>query len=185
MPCLPFSPAGSAAFDTRSPIRLRFGAHVRHAAPLVVLTVGPSPKGVGVARRAVGDLLSGWGASADVCDWAALVVSELVTNVVIHTSSRRIVVAVIESASGELLVAVANRSPARTWWRRHGHVDTDVAESGRGLAIVRAMSARMGSVHRCGHTIVWARQSADRTPENQGCVGPRGPNSPASAAGSN
>ncbi|WP_079026389.1 ATP-binding protein [Embleya scabrispora] len=169
MLCLPFLPAGSAPSDTAPRIRRpSLGLHVRHASPLVLLTIGSEPEGVAVARRVVGNVLTAWGASVEVCDWATLVVSELVTNAITHTACRRIVVLVIESASKELVVAVVNRSPDRSWRREPSRPASDSAESGRGLVIVRALSTRMGAARRCGHTIVWARRSPARVSGTRG-----------------
>lgn len=43
------------------------------------------------ARRLTRARLSGWAVCEDTCDTAALVVSELVTNAIVHTASRHIV----------------------------------------------------------------------------------------------
>jgi len=89
-----------------------------------------------------------------------LVVSELVTNAVVHTRCRRVLVAIALTPMDEVIVAVANRTLTRDRWSELRAPRAELAESGRGLDIVRCTSNRVGMTRRCGCTVVWARLSA-------------------------
>jgi hypothetical protein len=93
------------------------------------------------ARRGVAHHLDSWSVPVPVRDDAVLLVSELVTNVVLHTDSSRLLCAVALSADGRLLIEVhddhhaslgAPGAPAAS------------AENGRGLLIVRALAETWG-----------------------------------------
>ncbi|GGY37777.1 hypothetical protein GCM10010363_18150 [Streptomyces omiyaensis] len=107
------------------------------------------------ARRLAEERLILWGRGPEIRDTAALVVSELVTNAVLHTASSRIV---CELRDGESLrIAVRDEGgPAGPRIR-----DCGADERGRGLLIVDALCASWGA-ERTGHgtaQIVWAELS--------------------------
>jgi anti-sigma regulatory factor (Ser/Thr protein kinase) len=97
---------------------------------------------VGDARGALRSLLRGAGSSADECNAAAMVMSELMTNAVVHSDNRRDeqVEVVIEFSERQIHIEVLDHNP-------HTPVQRDIdldAPSGRGLTIVDALSSAWG-----------------------------------------
>ena len=109
----------------------RIRAHIRLA---------PVPTSARQARRFVSDTLAQWGDERFV-DAASLLVSELVTNAVVHACSAVDVVVGHEGIHASLRVEV--RDSSRRGPRLGSFFDLD-AVSGRGLALVEAMSDRWG-----------------------------------------
>ncbi|MFC9592944.1 ATP-binding protein [Streptomyces sp. NPDC056944] len=105
------------------------------------------------ARRLAEERLILWGCGPDIRDTVALVVSELVTNAVVHTASDRVV---CEIREGEETLRIAVRDeggPAGPRIR-----DCGEEERGRGLLIVDALCTAWGA-DRTGHgtaQVVWA-----------------------------
>ncbi|MEV6672887.1 DUF6415 family natural product biosynthesis protein [Streptomyces sp. NPDC051162] len=95
---------------------------------------GWSPEAPGIARRLLRTALCTWGVPDGVAEAAETVVSELVTNVVMHTRSRTVYVRAVVEA-GEVTVSVTDSGPYRA-----GEDET----VGRGLAHVEALSDRWG-----------------------------------------
>ncbi|WP_373558822.1 ATP-binding protein [Streptomyces sp. WZ.A104] len=116
-----------------------------------------------------------WGEPADRVEAAALIVTELVTNAVQHTSTRRIRCRLLRSPGGVRL-CVWNRgraripSPAcpddsvellRASARETGGLGADdaidcLSEDGRGLLLVDALAARWGTRAALAGRLVWA-----------------------------
>lgn len=115
-----------------------------------------------------------WGEPAERIEAAALIVTELVTNAVQHTSTRRIRCRLLRSADG-VRVCVWNRGRARIPAPAtpgdsagrpvaeapagSGHVDDvldRLAEDGRGLLLVDALAARWGTRAALAGRLVWA-----------------------------
>ncbi|MFE9923737.1 ATP-binding protein [Streptomyces sp. NPDC005774] len=96
---------------------------------------------VGRARHLVTEQLGVWGVVPDTCDTAALVVSELLTNAVLHTSSRR-VACTLGATPDLVLIQVTDdgSGPSVPRTRRADARD----EVGRGLLLVKAVSERWG-----------------------------------------
>ena len=114
------------------------------------LNVGPEATDVAVARRFVGDQCRDWGCS-DVVEDAQLVVSELVTNALIHGQSRCELRAGLSDAALRLQVVDSGA----------GMPDPQIAgegdEHGRGLLLVSALCAAWGvEALPGGGKIVWA-----------------------------
>ncbi|MFD3662168.1 ATP-binding protein [Streptomyces sp. NPDC058659] len=105
------------------------------------------------ARRLAEERLILWGCGPGIRDTVALVVSELVTNAVVHTASGRVV---CELREGEDTLRIAVRDeggPAGPRIR-----DCGEEERGRGLLIVDALCTAWGA-DRTGHgtaQVVWA-----------------------------
>ncbi|MCX4984593.1 ATP-binding protein [Streptomyces sp. NBC_00572] len=105
------------------------------------------------ARRLAEERLILWGCGPDIRDTVALVVSELVTNAVVHTASDRFI---CEIREGEDILRIAVRDeggPADPRIR-----DCGEDERGRGLLIVDALCTAWGA-DRTGHgtaQVVWA-----------------------------
>ncbi|MER5707141.1 MULTISPECIES: ATP-binding protein [Streptomyces] len=105
------------------------------------------------ARRLAEERLILWGCGPDIRDTVALVVSELVTNAVVHTASGRVVCELREDED-TLRIAVRDEGGAAGPRMR----DCGEEERGRGLLIVDALCTAWGA-DRTGHgtaQIVWA-----------------------------
>ncbi|PAZ10280.1 PAS sensor protein [Streptomyces sp. SA15] len=119
-------------------------------------TVWRVPEAVRHARRFTRRTLRTWGIPDDAMDAALLVVSELVTNALVHTDGRvRLDLTLI---SHRLHVAVADASP------RTPVKSTSIgweATGGRGILLVEAMSAAWGSLPVSGGKQVWSEISLE------------------------
>jgi anti-sigma regulatory factor (Ser/Thr protein kinase) len=104
------------------------------------------------ARKAARSYLQEWHVPADVVDDALLVVSELVTNAVRHAGDESSTIELELDRSGDhLRVALADGSKASPSPRSASHV----AEDGRGMALLAALSDRWGIEPRNGGKRVW------------------------------
>ncbi|MFE4592256.1 ATP-binding protein [Streptomyces laurentii] len=111
------------------------------------------PTAPGRARREVALVLRTWKLEALV-DTARLLVSELVTNAVTHTGSRRIGVAVVRTTGTSVRVMVLDTDRSRRKVpppARPGFEET----SGRGLLLVDALADRWGVEHVATGKRVW------------------------------
>jgi anti-sigma regulatory factor (Ser/Thr protein kinase) len=111
------------------------------------------PSSVSAARRFCAHTLERWGASNDVVDSVCLVVSELVTNAVLHAgTSCELTVSGPTSMAGDVIrIEVTDGDPAAPMSKRY---DVDAA-SGRGLQLVEALSERYGTRRESGGKAVW------------------------------
>ncbi|MET8808730.1 SpoIIE family protein phosphatase [Streptomyces sp. NPDC004546] len=114
-------------------------------------TVWRVPEAVRHARRFTRRTLRGWGVSPDTLDAALLVVSELVTNALVHTNGQvRLDMSLINH---RLRLAVADASP------RSPVKPTSIgweATGGRGILLVEAVSVAWGTLPVSGGKQVWA-----------------------------
>nr|WP_276610999.1 SpoIIE family protein phosphatase [Kineococcus siccus] len=116
-----------------------------------VLPLPSDVRAVAQARSFLRTVLGTWGAP-HLADAGELVLSELVTNALLHTGGEATVVLRFERSEGRLNLGVRDGS---TRHPRGRHADDD-ALGGRGLAIVEALAAEWGvSVGGEGKT-VWA-----------------------------
>ncbi|MBB5810335.1 hypothetical protein HNR72_001363 [Streptomyces collinus] len=107
----------------------------------------------------------------DTCDSAALVVSELVTNAIVHTASTHIV---CELHDGDDLVRIAVRDEGCAPGQPHAASRTRPEEEhGRGLLLVDALCRSWGAQENGPGLLVWAElpRTADTSHEPDG---PRG-----------
>ncbi|MDL5205554.1 SpoIIE family protein phosphatase [Streptomyces sp. ALI-76-A] len=114
-------------------------------------TVWRVPQAVGHARRFTRRTLRAWGVPGDTVDAVLLVVSELVTNALVHTDGR--VRLDLTRINHRLRVAVADSSP------RTPVKPTSIgweATGGRGILLVEAMSSAWGTVPVSGGKQVWS-----------------------------
>ncbi|MEU6372347.1 SpoIIE family protein phosphatase [Streptomyces sp. NPDC046909] len=114
-------------------------------------TVWRVPQAVGHARRFTRRTLRTWGVSADAADTVLLIVSELVTNALVHTDGR--VRLDLTLVNHRLRVAVADASP------RTPAKATNIgweATGGRGILLVEAMSDAWGTLPVSGGKQVWS-----------------------------
>ncbi|ROV69980.1 ATP-binding protein [Streptomyces globisporus] len=133
------------------------------------------PGGVPEARHRVQEAMRAWGEPAERIEAAALIVTELVTNAVQHTSTRRIRCRLLRSTDG-VRICVWNRgraripapaSPADSAGLPVGEAPTAgdleaddaldrLSEDGRGLLLVDALAARWGTRAALAGRLVWA-----------------------------
>ncbi|MFJ9039696.1 SpoIIE family protein phosphatase [Streptomyces sp. NPDC102406] len=100
------------------------------------------PERIAAARQQIRELLHDW-ADADQVDSAVLLVSEMATNVLVHTDGDALLVAeVARSAEGarRLRVEVSDGSDDLPHKRRPG----ELASSGRGLVLMELLAQRWG-----------------------------------------
>ena len=106
------------------------------------------------ARRLTRARLTGWSVCADTCDTAALVVSELVTNAIVHTASSRIVCELHDG--GELVrIAVGDEGCAPDQPRANTRQQPE-DEHGRGLLLVDSLCHSWGAHENGTGLLVWA-----------------------------
>ena len=127
---------------------------------LVTLDLAPYPASVGEARRFTVETLARWGRD-DLAATAALLVSELVTNSILH--ARTAVQVMLERRADGVRVEVSDGSPVRPTLRHHA----PDATTGRGLALVARLAASWGvEVSDTGKS-VWvdlAEEVAEQSP---------------------
>lgn len=132
----------------RAPLRRRRRIAIKAETRLV-----PEPTSAGEARRFVTKMLADWGV-VDTVDLVTLLVSELVTNSVLHAHS--IMGLAVELREQTVRVELADRSPAMPVLLELG----DGTLTGRGLALVDTCAVRWGvEPHRAGKT-VWFEVAA-------------------------
>ncbi|MGV9499086.1 MULTISPECIES: ATP-binding protein [unclassified Streptomyces] len=106
------------------------------------------------ARHLTRARLTGWSVCEDTCDSAALVVSELVTNAIVHTASTHIV---CELHDGDDLVRIAVRDEGCAPGQPHAASRTRPEEEhGRGLLLVDALCHAWGAHEHGPGLLVWA-----------------------------
>ncbi len=127
-------------------------------------TFEPRERSVGEARWFVRDTLERWGIG-DLKDPAALAVSELVTNAVIHAGTPAKVALTVHD--GSLRLEVQDFHPDRAL-PLHSTPATDDAETGRGLLITSALAPAWGVEYTRTAKSVWLSFTLTSPP-----VGPR------------
>jgi hypothetical protein len=90
---------------------------------------------------------------ADTCDSAALVVSELVTNAIVHTASSRVV---CELHDHDDMVRIAVRDEGCAPGEPHPSPQRPDEEHGRGLLLVDALCRAWGAQEHGPGLLVWA-----------------------------
>jgi anti-sigma regulatory factor (Ser/Thr protein kinase) len=117
----------------------------------------PVPEAVLAVRRFITGVLGLWQEDAMVAD-AELVASELATNAVLHADSPFRVS--VDRAVGVVCIAIQDAVDARAEQQPLSHDEM----SGRGMAIVNALSRRWGCDELPAGKVVWAELSAERGP---------------------
>ncbi|MDQ0580327.1 hypothetical protein QF030_002505 [Streptomyces rishiriensis] len=105
------------------------------------------------ARRLTRARLTGWSVCEDTCDTAALVISELVTNAIVHTASDTVV---CELHDGDDLVRIAVRDQGCAPGEPHPSPQRPEEEHGRGLLLVEALCHAWGAQEHGPGLLVWA-----------------------------
>ncbi|MEU0219083.1 ATP-binding protein, partial [Streptomyces sp. NPDC006265] len=141
--------------------------HARAHATLPGSSLAP-----GVARALVRAALTEWtglglpGAeylTGRLADDATLVVSELVTNAVVHAGTDVEMECRLEGDTPDtaaLVVEVSDHHPSRAPRGSEPETPHDTPEYGRGLRLVGALSEAWGITYRTGRKTVWARLPA-------------------------
>jgi serine phosphatase RsbU (regulator of sigma subunit)/anti-sigma regulatory factor (Ser/Thr protein kinase) len=96
-----------------------------------------------------------------LADDAMVVVSELVTNAVVHAGTEVDVACRLEEASGALVVEVSDRHPSRAPRDAEAEAPYETPEYGRGLRLVATLAESWGITFGKGAKTVWARLSAE------------------------
>ncbi|WP_330304510.1 MULTISPECIES: SpoIIE family protein phosphatase [unclassified Streptomyces] len=157
-------------------------AHHRAGQGAVARTSLPgTPLAPGAARRFVRGALADWAELAlpgaeiiddRLIDDAVVVVSELVTNAVVHAGTDVDLLCRLEGASdeapGPLVVEVSDHHPSRALRDDAVERPYGTPEYGRGLRLVASLSEAWGITYRPGIKTVWARLPVD------GCAGADG-----------
>ncbi|HEX8004233.1 MAG TPA: ATP-binding protein [Mycobacteriales bacterium] len=112
------------------------------------LALRPVPASAAQARQFVEDVLGGWGCDTLV-DATRLLVSELVTNAVLH--ARTDVELAVRLVARGVRVEVSDGSPAAPVVRHY----EDEAMTGRGLALVEQLAGDWGVDDRPAGKTVW------------------------------
>ncbi|MEI7033903.1 SpoIIE family protein phosphatase [Streptomyces pratensis] len=118
-----------------------------------VLTIAQAePEQVSVARQLVRELLHDWNDPEQV-DSAVLMVSEMATNVLVHTDGDALMMAEVSGERGErrLRIEVADASDELPHKRRPG----EMASSGRGLVLMEMLADVWGVDPRGGGKSIW------------------------------
>ncbi|MGY1712247.1 ATP-binding protein [Geodermatophilus sp. SYSU D00758] len=110
----------------------------------------PVPRSVPAARHAVREVLAAWEAPQDRDD-AALLVTELVSNVVDHVAGEAAIRLELEYSDGWLRIAVLDGSAVRPVVRE---LDTG-RPRGRGMLLVQLIADRWGAEDHEGGKRVW------------------------------
>lgn len=122
------------------------------------LDLPASPQSAGAARRFATAVLADW-RLADLADDVDLVISELITNALLHARADQRASAGagirldLEYDGKALTCRVLDGSPLPPTPEQAG----DTAESGRGLLLVDALSAEWGWSREASGKVVWAR----------------------------
>ncbi|GAA3791860.1 ATP-binding protein [Streptomyces coacervatus] len=105
------------------------------------------------ARRLTRARLNVWSVCEDICDTATLVISELVTNALVHTASSHIV---CELHDGDELVRIAVRDQGCASGEPHASRARREEEHGRGLLLIDALCDAWGTHEHGPGLLVWA-----------------------------
>jgi anti-sigma regulatory factor (Ser/Thr protein kinase) len=114
------------------------------------IDVPPVPASVPAARHLLVDILRAWGAPQDPDD-AALLVTELVANVIDHVQGEACLTLEMALSDGWLRISVADGSSVRPVVRQLEQEQP----RGRGLMLVKAIADRWGSEEHRGGKRVW------------------------------
>ncbi|MET9257127.1 ATP-binding protein [Streptomyces sp. NPDC003717] len=166
---IPSAPLGTDAATTRPGLGAATGAGTAAAGRRFRFELAAHPGSPAQARRLTRARLTGWSVCEDTCDTAALVVSELVTNAIVHTASRHIV---CELHDGRDLVRIAVRDEGCAPGQPYADGQQPDDEHGRGLVLVDALCAAWGAHEHGPGLLVWA--DLPRTAGEPDTLAPRG-----------
>ncbi|WP_307541545.1 ATP-binding protein [Streptomyces sp. V3I8] len=151
---IPSAPLGTVASVNRDRLAATAGVRPETTAERRFrFELAAHPGSAAQARHLTRARLSGWAVCEDTCDTAELVVSELVTNAIVHTASRHVV---CELHDGEDLVRIAVRDEGCAPGEPHPSPQRPDEEHGRGLLLVAAMCTAWGAQETGPGLLVWA-----------------------------
>ncbi|MCX5184551.1 SpoIIE family protein phosphatase [Streptomyces sp. NPDC059837] len=150
-------------------------AHYRVGQEAIARAALPgTPLAPGAARRMVREALADWGELAlpgaeivreRLAEDTVLVVSELVTNAVVHAGTDVELLCRLEitdgGAVGAVVVEVSDHHPSRAVREEAAERAYGTPEYGRGLRLVATLSEAWGITYRTGVKTVWARLPVD------------------------
>jgi anti-anti-sigma regulatory factor/anti-sigma regulatory factor (Ser/Thr protein kinase) len=117
----------------------------------------PTPIATRVARQLVAEACRAWGVT-DITESAEIIITELVSNVVVHAGTEmRVRVALGQSV---LRLSVRDHSPTLP---RRVLPDPETGEGGRGLILIEALSTGWGVTATEDGKLVWATLRTDRS----------------------
>jgi len=135
------------------------------------VTLAPDARAAGLARRFVAEALAGTAAEI-THDIAVLLVSEVVTNAVVHAASAVEVEVTVNAA--EVIVGVRDADTGPLVARTGGGSELD--EGGRGFLLIDRLAHSWGTEHEAGRKTVWYRLAlGDPEPSNEGAAPPPPP----------
>ncbi|MET9433409.1 SpoIIE family protein phosphatase [Streptomyces sp. NPDC006551] len=143
----------------------RQGGAVRQAPRRTMMTVAQAePERIATARQHLRQLLHDW-TDDDQIDSAVLMVSEMVTNVLIHTDGDALLVAEVtcDDEARRLRVEVADTSDELPHKRQPG----EMASSGRGLVLMEMLAHAWGVDPRGEGKSIWFE--LNEPPSGKGC----------------
>ncbi|MFJ5027834.1 ATP-binding protein [Streptomyces sp. NPDC088560] len=152
---IPSAPLGTDAAADRSGLGAASGAAPRWGAAerRFRFELAAHPGSVAQARRLAHARLTGWSVGADTCDSAVLVISELVTNAIVHTASSHVV---CELHDHEDIVRMAVLDEGCAPGEPHPSPQRPDEEHGRGLFLVDALCRAWGAQEHGSGLLVWA-----------------------------
>jgi anti-sigma regulatory factor (Ser/Thr protein kinase) len=109
------------------------------------------PEAVSLARRFVADVLDAWH-MGELTDESQVIVSELMTNVVAHTTSPTTGIAIEQQPDRRIRIEVTDDSSTEP----RPYTPKDTSEHGRGLLVVDALSSRWGVTRHHHGKSTWA-----------------------------
>lgn len=112
------------------------------------LEIPPVSTGIGEARRFTRDQLKSWGLTT-LADNAILMISELVTNAILHGGEGAVLTLMADDL--KIRAEVRDSNPAMPVVRNY----SDTATTGRGMVIVDALAAAWGTFPVTGGKVVW------------------------------
>ena len=117
------------------------------------------------ARAFVAETLTAWNVQADEVEAAQLVVSELVTNAVLHAADSPTIILDLRLTDGAVRVMVSDGGLGEP--DRRPHPDPRTSETGRGVWLVDAFAERWGTeMHGREGKTVWCELSIE-SPTNR------------------
>ncbi|MFF4826309.1 SpoIIE family protein phosphatase [Streptomyces sp. NPDC001312] len=99
---------------------------------------------------------------------ALIVVSELVTNAVVHAGTDVELTCRLEPETGACVVEVCDHHPSRAPHDHGSGTPHETSEYGRGLRLVATLCEEWGVTYRTGAKTVWARLAAEAGPAEEG-----------------
>lgn len=123
------------------------------------LRLRPEPQSVAPARQWITRQMRGWRLHCDR-DTARLLLSELVTNAVLHGSDAGEIRVQIAACAGRLRVEVHNSRRDQGPIRSRGDEHEAMDEDGRGLLLVETLAECWGALHGPQETVVFFEMKA-------------------------